>query len=620
MIDSPERRARSAQASPPKDNPAGSKGGSRQFWTSGTATARLGPSQISRTAIKAETKPVRPHPEGSSAWPAQQPVVTADASSLVADEPCFLGESQREAADVIRLALVDRHVFVALTGAPGFGKTLVLSSAISGQLGRSLRTIKLESPGQVSAEQAGQIERSVLEPAPTQAGAFHTVLVVDDAHTASPALLRSLARIAEIGRLNPGSPQVILAGRPELWDRLKAVEFAPLLERIAVRPVLRPMTDTDARGLVKHLLDQPRRIFGQALAADAEQEVLRRGEGRPERIRTMLQSALTLGDLQTRPQISIEMIRSTAAMLDGLRPPRGRKRRARIVIPALVTLTVVAAVVGLTSAERGWPFDPQLATALDFASRVVPWRMRSADDTTPMRVEAAQQAPADRLGADNAPEPVADAPQAELAQAAPLPAIPAALPLAIQDETDRPVAENQLPSPPAPLDPTPSETHDLPVAAASASPVLADQPLETERAPDVVEAPGAIPTVAAIVAPDPMPSEADLAGPKAAAGPRPMPGNAPAPLAPGVVATLLRRGDEVLALGDVSTARRFYERTIAAGSALGARGVARTYDPAVVGRGNPAANPAAATAWYNMAAALDDVDASARRATLKEGR
>lgn len=615
MTDSPERRARSAQASPPKDNPAGSKGANGQFWTSGTATARLGPSQISPIAGKIGTKPVRPNPEGSSAWPAQPPVEAPGASGLTVDEPVFLGESQREAADVIRLALANRHIFVALTGAPGSGKTLVLAAAVAGQVGRSLRTVMVESPGQVSAEQAAQIERSVLEPPPTRPGDFHTVLVVDDAHAASPALLRSLTRIAEAGRLNPGSPQVILAGRPELWDRLKAAAFAPLLERIAVRPVLRPMTDTDARDLVKYLLDQPRRIFGQALAADAEQEVLRLGEGRPERIRTMVQSALTLGDLQTRPQISIEMIRSTAAMLDGLRPPRGGKRRARVAIPVLATMAAVAAVVGFASAERGWPFDPQLSAALDFANRVVPWRTRSAGDAAPMRVEAAQQAPTDRPDADNAPEPVVDAPHAELAQAA-----PAAPPLAIPDEADRPVAENQPLLPPAPLDPVPSETHDPPVAAASASAVLADQPLEAERAPDVVEAPGATPTVAAIAAPDPAPSETDLAGPEAAASPRPMPGNAPAPLAPGVVATLLRRGDEVLALGDVSTARRFYERTIAAGSALGARGVARTYDPAVLGRGNPAANPAAATAWYNMAAALDDADASARRATLKGGR
>jgi len=83
------------------------------------------------------------------------------------------------------------------------------------------------------------------------------------------------------------------------------------------------------------------------------------------------------------------------------------------------------------------------------------------------------------------------------------------------------------------------------------------------------------------------------------------------------VAALLRRGDEVFALGDISTARRFYERTIPAGSSLGARGIARTYDPAVLGRGNPAADPAAAAAWYNMATALSNVETTARRTPLK---
>ncbi len=83
------------------------------------------------------------------------------------------------------------------------------------------------------------------------------------------------------------------------------------------------------------------------------------------------------------------------------------------------------------------------------------------------------------------------------------------------------------------------------------------------------------------------------------------------------MATLLRRGDELLAMGDAATARRFYERTIPAGSALGARGIARTYDPAVIGRTNPAANPEAAAAWYETAAGLENAEASARQQKKK---
>ena len=83
-----------------------------------------------------------------------------------------------------------------------------------------------------------------------------------------------------------------------------------------------------------------------------------------------------------------------------------------------------------------------------------------------------------------------------------------------------------------------------------------------------------------------------------------MPERSLAVLAPGMVAMLLRRGDEALALRDVSAARRLYERTIPTGSALGARGVARTYDPAVLGRGNPMADSSAAAAWYDRAAQL----------------
>src|SRR5207245_8712349 len=48
---------------------------------------------------------------------------------------------------------------------------------------------------------------------------------------------------------------------------------------------------------------------------------------------------------------------------------------------------------------------------------------------------------------------------------------------------------------------------------------------------------------------------------------------------PGFVAMLLKRGDELLATGDISGARLFYERAATAGSALGAMGAGKTHDP-----------------------------------------
>ncbi|MEN0073565.1 MAG: C39 family peptidase [Paracraurococcus sp.] len=84
---------------------------------------------------------------------------------------------------------------------------------------------------------------------------------------------------------------------------------------------------------------------------------------------------------------------------------------------------------------------------------------------------------------------------------------------------------------------------------------------------------------------------------------------------------LQRRGEAMLALGDISAARLLYERAAAAGSASAARALGETYDPAVLtqlGVRGLQADPARAVAWYERAASLGDVEAASRIRTLRD--
>lgn len=555
-------------------------------------------------------------------------------ASAVLDGPAFLSASQHEAANAIRRALAEWHVFAAVTGAPGLGKTVVLSTVGAAQSGPPLRVIRIDQPDQVSIEQAAQLPAA-------SPGRCHTVVVVDDADRASSALLHALTRLAGSGRTDPASPQVILAGRPELWDRLAADEFTPLRERIAVRPVLRPMADEDARAFIRHLLNEPRKIFGQAFADDAEREVLSLAEGRPTRIGAIVRSTLMLGDLQVRPQLSVEMVRATADMLDGRQP--GGKRRIGVLRPALAAALAVAAG-GLVFAARDGRLDPVLSAVRGAGGAVAGWT-RPAGDGRAVLAGAPGTAPMERSDAGIPPGPAPDVPPAAPVQtAAPatmpsaaattasVPPEPAAAPAAQAEAEHGLAAESQPPQVTAP-EPAPQaelpapalSEQEAPAAAASAAPVPDILP-EAERAPDTsassdpapaAEAPASHPDAPAVEAaappqavPDPAPAQApDIAASEPSPGPS-VPAS-PATPAPDVVATLLRRGDEMLARGDVATARQFYERALSSGSTLGARGLVRTYDPAVLGRG-PAADPDAAAAWYDRAARLGDGEASAR--------
>jgi len=574
------------------------------------------------------------------------------AAPIALGSPVFLSASQREAANDIRRALAERHVFAAVTGAPGLGKTAVLSTVTAAQSGPPLRVVRIDHPDRVSVEQALQTEQLIAQPAADAPNGCHTVLVVDDADRASAALLRCLTRVAENGRLSRDPPQVILAGRPELWDRLSAEEFTPLRERIAIRPVLRPMTEEDARGLITHLLNEPRKIFGQTLADDAEREVLRLADGRPERIGALVRSTLMLGDLQTRPQLSVEMVRTTADMLDG-QPRQNGKRRAGVLLPVFAAALAVAMTGGLVVAGRG-RLDPYLFAARDIAGHAAAWWTRLASDAAEMLAAAPQRASAGPLPTDSPRGPAAEARQFGPTQDTPPATLPAPSPAA-EDAAEARAAESQpqtetealgsaptaasqldsnLPSPATP-EPASPETPDAPAVAASgpaasegqmsqaaqsqgtyeaSEPTPAAEP--PQDAPGVTaEQPPAAPIVEPALTVEPAPAveaaapapapEVPVALPSTEPNAPTMPERSLAVLAPGMVAMLLRRGDEALALRDVSAARRLYERTIPTGSALGARGVARTYDPAVLGRGNPMADSSAAAAWYDRAARLE---------------
>jgi hypothetical protein len=78
------------------------------------------------------------------------------------------------------------------------------------------------------------------------------------------------------------------------------------------------------------------------------------------------------------------------------------------------------------------------------------------------------------------------------------------------------------------------------------------------------------------------------------------------------------RGDEMLAIKDISAARKFYEYAANAGSARAATALAKSYDPAFLtqlGAVGIRPDPALAAAWYGRAVALGDSDAAARLRT-----
>jgi hypothetical protein len=132
----------------------------------------------------------------------------------------------------------------------------------------------------------------------------------------------------------------------------------------------------------------------------------------------------------------------------------------------------------------------------------------------------------------------------------------------------------------------------------NSDPVLADPKTETRSAP-------------ATTSPPPLSSTA---------------GQSPSPVGPSVIennpgdlhlsdaetAVLVQRGDAFLSLGDITSARLFYERAANAGSGPAALRLGATFDPAILGHASARgviADPAQALSWYKRARNLGMVEA-----------
>ena len=198
------------------------------------------------------------------------------------------------------------------------------------------------------------------------------------------------------------------------------------------------------------------------------------------------------------------------------------------------------------------------------------------------------------------------------AQPDPTPATPAvSAPPAQPPATSSTMAATTAPAeakPPEPeVRPAPAQPDPTP-----ATPVVTAPPAQPGAAPpkEAPAMPVPAPVVTAMVVPtQPLPRPAPPIGDVVA-----KPATA-RPLDAGMLDLLLKRGDAMLALGDLAAARLLYERAAAAGDSRGAIGVGRTYDPKVllqIGARGIQADPDRAAAWYHKAQDLGDTTAAAQ--------
>ena len=218
----------------------------------------------------------------------------------------FVPAAQRDAAAAIGEAVAGPDALTVLVGAAGAGKTTVLDRVAAELAGRPVRVVRVSGavPGGLGlaglVEQVGrqagphatpdeQRERAFEVLTELDDGAERIALLVDDAHGLQPEALRYV--------------QLACRSSPMLRAVLASLPGESTIggERIARRVELSALSDDEALAFARHLLRAGGVPARGALPPAALNALVRRGEGNPGRISSLLRADAAPGNAPERP-------------------------------------------------------------------------------------------------------------------------------------------------------------------------------------------------------------------------------------------------------------------------------------------------------------------------------
>lgn len=244
-----------------------------------------------------------------------------------------LTDTHREALGNLEYAIASRKGITLLIGEAGSGKTTLIRTAIGHQSDR-VHCVHLSNPALTRAEFIEMIaERFSLTPAARlsktallleletllvarrEAGT-DTVLIVDEAQSLSLELLEELRLLANIETESEKLLSVIIAGQPELAERLNDPTLRQFKQRIALRCELRPL---DAHETAAYLAGRIKAAGGaaaQVFTREAVTTIHKWSGGVPRLISVLADNALLSGFAMQHRPVTSEMVRDVCRDFD----------------------------------------------------------------------------------------------------------------------------------------------------------------------------------------------------------------------------------------------------------------------------------------------------------------
>jgi general secretion pathway protein A len=223
-----------------------------------------------------------------------------------------LTESHQEALSNLIYGISSRKGITLLVGEAGSGKTTVIRAAIEQQptmvhcvhvhnpmLTREefveLLAARFElSPQAVTSKTAMLLELETLL-RHRHARGETTVLVIDEAQSLPPTLLEEIRLLANIETDEEKLLSVIIAGQPEIADRLNDPSLRQLKQRVALRCQLRPLSLPETAAYIGGRVRAAGGDETQVFTREAVSLIHSRSQGLPRTISVIADNALVGG-------------------------------------------------------------------------------------------------------------------------------------------------------------------------------------------------------------------------------------------------------------------------------------------------------------------------------------
>ncbi len=244
-----------------------------------------------------------------------------------------LTDIHREALSNLEYGISGRKGITLLTGEAGSGKTTLIRTAIEKQPAR-VHCIYLNNPALTRAEfvemlserfglsdtaKASKtgllIELEALLRARRAAGET-TVLIVDEAQSLSLELFEEIRLLANIETNDEKLLLVIMAGQPELAEKLNERSLRQLKQRVALRCHLRPLTLQETAAYLAGRIRCAGGVGAQVFTREAVTTIFERSGGIPRVISVLADNALLSAFAQERRPVTSQIVLEVCSDFD----------------------------------------------------------------------------------------------------------------------------------------------------------------------------------------------------------------------------------------------------------------------------------------------------------------